>query len=241
MITDRYIAPGEPGFKGSLLDDYLAAGYYRMQHIIFTTHNTQLDIDQQPVPVFWLRTAVNTIKENKAAIAIRKKCRGFQVTYKKAAITEELEALYAVYRSYVNFSTSATCAAYLHQVEIENPFDSWMIEVRDNDALVAAGFFDLGKIAMSGIINFYHPNYNKFSPGKFLILKKIDYALENDIHYYYTGYISTAIGKFDYKLFPDPAAIEVYLPVERVWIPYSLAGKAALEAYFLKFIKQQPG
>ena len=47
-----------------------------------------------------------------------------------------------------------------------------------------------------------------------------------------TGYISTVIAKFDYKLFPDAAAIEVYLPIERQWVPYYLLGKPLLRVYY---------
>jgi hypothetical protein len=63
-------------------------------------------------------------------------------------------------------------------------------------------------------------------------LQKIDFAMANNIPFYYTGYISTAINKFDYKLFPDAAAMEVFLPVESQWLPYNMLGKPLLQAYF---------
>jgi arginine-tRNA-protein transferase len=228
----HFILPNEDGIKGALLDAYLEAGYYRMQHLIFTTNQTQLAVEGDQLPVFWLRTPVKNITENKAAIVIRKKCVGFEVIIKRAIITKETEALYTLYIGHVNFSASPTCREYLHQDEIENPYDSWMIEIRDNSLLIAVGFFDLGKNAIAGILNFYHPAYNKYSLGKYLILQKIDFALANNILFYYTGYISTGITKFDYKIFPDAAAIEVYLPVERQWIPYLTLGKPLLQQYY---------
>ena len=232
IIEPHYILPDEDGIKGALLDAYLAAGYYRMQHLIFTTNQTQLDIEGDPLPVFWLRSPVKNIVDNKAATVIRKRCAPFTVAIKKAVITKEINELYSLYHAHINFTASPTCAGYLHQQDIENPYDSWMVEVRDNDTLVAVGFFDRGKNAITGILNFYHPAYNKYSLGKYLILLKIDFALANDIPFYYTGYISTVITKFDYKLFPDAAAIEVYLPIERQWVPYYLLGKPLLHAYY---------
>ena len=228
-----YFLPDENGFKGQILDEFLAMGYYRMQHLIFTTHQTALDPGNESMPVFWLRTAIKKVQENKAALSIRKKCASFTVTYKKAAITAELEELYRLYKDHVDFCISATCREYLHLDEFDNPYDSWMIEIRDGSILIAVGFFDLGKNTIAGILNFYHPAYNKFSLGKFLILKKIDHALAHNIPYYYTGYISTAITKFDYKLFPDITAIEVYLPVENTWMPYERLGKEKLKDYSL--------
>lgn len=232
MINEpHYFSPDENGFKGQILDELLAMGYYRMQHMIFTTHYTALDPVKENIPVFWLRTEVKKIQENKTAFTIRKSSASFTVTIKKAAITPELEELYSMYKNHVDFCASATCWDYLHQDEFENPYDSWMIEVRDGSILIAVGFFDKGENAISGILNFYHPAYNKFSLGKYLILQKIDHALANNIPYYYTGYISTAITKFDYKLFPDVKAIEVYLPVEKTWMAYDLLGKEKLKEY----------
>lgn len=234
MINEpHYFLPGENGFKGQVLDDLLALGYYRMQHMIFTTHHTALDPEKENIPVFWLRTEVKKIQENKTALTIRKYCAPFTVTIKKAVITTELEELYSIYKNHVDFCASTTCWDYLHMDEFENPYDSWMIEIRDGNILIAAGFFDKGENAISGILNFYHPAYHKFSLGKYLILKKIDHALENNIPYYYTGYISTAITKFDYKLFPDINAIEVYLPVENTWMPYNLLGKEKLKEHIV--------
>jgi len=220
----------ENGFKGDCLDDYLAAGYYRMQHAIFTTHFTQMDLGKDPLPVFWLRTPVKQIKQDKKSIAIRNKCAGFKVSYQKATISEDINKLYSIYRKHINFDAGENCESYLHDNYFPNPFDSWMIEIRDENNLIAAGYFDLGKNAIAGILNFYHPDYKKYSLGKYLMLMKIDYALHNDITFYYTGYISTAISKFDYKIFPDAAAIQVFLPKVKLWIPYILLGKEGLKA-----------
>ncbi|MES2775968.1 MAG: GNAT family N-acetyltransferase [Bacteroidota bacterium] len=237
MLTDpNYILPGVDGFKDTQIDDFLALGYYRMQHLIFTTHHTRLDLGGYSVPVFWLRTLVDKVVEQKSAIAIRKKCSPLSVVYKKAAITHEIEALYSIYRNHVDFSTATTCGAYLHQNDLDNPFDSLMIEVRDETKLIAVGYFDKGKNTMAGILNFYHPDYHKYSLGKYLILKKLDFAVENSMTYYYTGYISTANTKFDYKLFPCLAAVEVYLPVENKWLPYESFGKQRLQDYFMHYL-----
>ena len=236
LLEPDYVLPNENGFKGKVLDEYLALGFYRMQHIIFTTHHTRLDLGGNSVPVFWLRTLLTQVKEQTSAKAIRKKCAAFFVTYKIATITPETEELYSIYRESVNFSTSETSRCYLHQYEFENPFDSWMVEVRDATKLIAVGYFDKGETSIAGILNFYHPEYSKYSLGKFLILKKMDYAVAWNMPWYYTGYISTANIKFDYKLFPDAAAVEVYLPVENVWMPYNTLGKPLLLAYFIKYL-----
>ena len=52
------------------------------------------------------------------------------------------------------------------------------------------------------------------------------------MNYYYSGYISTSKTIFDYKLFPDHAAVEVFLPVEKEWKAYSIYTKDQLDEYF---------
>ena len=232
-----FVFPDEKGFKNSMLDDYLKAGYYRMQHLIFTTHRTQLSIESLEFPVFWLRMHVESIKENKTAEAIRKKCASFTVTVSNDAITNEVEDLYTNYCSSINFEAAESCSSYLHDTYIENPFNSKMLQIKDGNTLIANGYFDVGENCIAGILNFYHPAYKKYSLGKYLMLKKLDYARTNNLQYYYTGYISTATTKFDYKLFPDVSAIEVFLPLEEIWVPYQILGKAKLTEYFDKNIR----
>lgn len=236
MNEPIYISPGEKGFKGRPLDDYLALGYFCMQNFLFTTYSVPdgyYGRSKLFMPVFWLRTVVNKISEKKSALTIRRKCVAFTVCIKKACINEEIEVLYSLYRNHIHFSGAEKCIDILDGDLLENPFDSWMIEVRNGTILIAVGYFDKGNKAIMGILNFYHPDYQKYSLGKYLMLKTVDYALTNGISYYYTGYISTAINKFDYKLFPDVNAIEVYLPIEKEWVPYTFYNKEMLEEYFL--------
>lgn len=236
--AEDFILADKNGFVGRNLDTYLADGYYRMQHSLFTTNFTQIDLSKPPLSVFWLRMPIKNIQETKKTAALRKKCAVFKTTYKKATITTEINELYEIYRSHITFEAGESCASYLHSTYCHNPFNSWMVEVHDGEALIAAGYFDIGEIAIAGILNFYHPAYKKYSLGKYLMLQKIDCAVANDLLFYYTGYISTNTTKFDYKLFPDAGAIEVFLPVEKKWVPYSVLGKEGLKTYVEKYLKE---
>jgi leucyl-tRNA---protein transferase len=236
MRQPYFILPDQDGCKGSVLDKFLALGYYRMMNMVFTTYATQVDETGEELPVFWLRTPIKNIQLNKAATTILQKCAHFTVTYSKATISDEVEALYSLYYQHINFSPATTCFDCLYQAGFENPFNSWMIEVRHNGLLIAVGFFDEGDNSIAGILNFYHPDYKKFSLGKYLMLLKIQFAINNNKLFYYTGYLSTKIDKFDYKLFPDVAAMQVYLPVENTWQPYTNWDKASLQAYYNQYL-----
>jgi arginine-tRNA-protein transferase len=231
-----YIAADETGFKGSVLDAFLQMGYYRMQHQMFTTNYTQFHTESYALPVFWLRLDLKKVQESSTAKKIRKKCKDLKIVVKPAEINEEVRELYALYWEYINFITSDKCEDYLHEVHTINPFDSWMIEVRDHGRLVAVGYFDHGEKAIAGILNFFHPEYHAYSLGKLLILQKLDHATTLGCQYYYTGYLSTATEKFDYKLFPDIDAVEVFLPMEKRWVPYTYYGKEGLNDYIARWI-----
>ena len=234
-MNEHYIHPSANGFKDTMLDEFLALGYHRMGNSLFTAqavHNGYYGKSRMMMVVFWLRTVVNKITENKTTNSIRKKCAGFKLVYKEAVITEEIEELFSLYSKQVDSETSGKCSDYFDNNLSENPFDSRMLEVRDGTKLIAVGYFDKGKNTIMGILNFYHPDYRKFSLGKFLMLQKTDYALANNIAYYYTGYISTENSKYDYKLFPDIHAVEVYMPVEKKWEPVIHYDKSKLAAYF---------
>jgi len=238
-MIDHYIQPPVDGFTGKVLDVYLAAGYYRMRHDLFTTHYIpRFDAEKFLVilPVFWLRTLVNKIAENKSAFRIRKQSASFTVEYTTAAITEEIEELYTTYHSKIEFDAAEKCRDYLEDPFKPNPFDSRMIVIRDGGKLIAVGYFDIGQEAMMGILNFYHPDYRKYSLGKYLMLKKIDFARQQGIQYYYTGYLGTTETKFDYKLFPDKKAMEVLLAFDQQWVPWGKYDKGWLHGYFMDWV-----
>lgn len=231
-----FIKATEQGFKGNMLDTLLSFGYYRMQHLMFTCNETQADGNGYSIPVFWLRTLLQKVQPKNTGSSISRKCANFSVNVMPAVVTDEIEELYHLYRNHVPFSTAITCSSYLHQDELPNPFDSMMVTVHDEQKLIAVGFFDKGLQAIAGIMNIYHPAYQKYSLGKFLILQKIQYAISQNMVHYYTGYISTGSTRFDYKTFPTEEAVEVYLPIEKRWVAYSLLGKDFLQDYYINYL-----
>ena len=230
----QYYIASEERFTSDILDKFLAAGYYRMQHLIFTTNFiTEPDCGTKH-PVFWLRTNLKKLKTTKSATSIKKKCASFSVSFKQANITTEIENLYTQYKNSLPLNLSANCYEFLHQPQIPLPYDSKMIEIRKEEELIAIGFFDCGQKSLAGILNIYSPSYKKCSLGKLLMLLKVDYALKENMDFYYTGYFSTSLPKFDYKIFPDARAIEVFLPEENFWIAYESMSKEALNEYAQK-------
>ena len=209
---------------GRNLDAYLAIGWYRIGQIIFTT-------DYIPHPdgwirVFWLRFDLDRFKWGRKQLKLLSANLGLEVEIKQLVVTQELNDLYTTYYNHLDFAASPTLENNLFDYSVvvdtkHKVFDSHVIEIRDDGKLIAAGIFDKGEKTIAGIVNFFDPAYRKISPGKWLMLLKIQYALKNKMTHYYPGYVACDFPKFDYKLFPDVEAAEIYDPVYKQWMPYS--------------------
>jgi leucyl-tRNA---protein transferase len=213
--------------NGAQLDEYLRKGWYRMQQTIFTT-----DIivkNDLLIPVFWLRLNMKHYKPGKQYQRICKLNKDFIITLANGDITDEVEQLYQYYSATRPFELSASAKEYLLDDPNKNIYPTKRFEIRDHDRLIAVGYFDEGDSTLAGILNIYAPDYSQFTLGKYLMLLKIDYALQQQKQFYYPGYISTAITKFDYKLFPDKEASEVYIRNRDAWVPWLSVDKAILE------------
>jgi len=204
------------------LDLYLEHGWYRMGQRIFTVDYIFIS---EWIRVFWLRFRMDRFEFGKKQNQLISRNSRFQTAVLPLKMTLEIEELYALYRKSIDFEASNSASELLFDEVytgeiLHNVYDSYMIQVRDGQKLIAVGVFDLGKETMAGIVNFYHPEYKKFSLGKFLILKKMEYAIGQNLPWYYPGYIGHNLSKFDYKLDPGIEAAEILEPFDGIWLAY---------------------
>ena len=206
-----------PGIRGTLLDLFLSQGWYRYGSSIFTTDH--IETEGLSTPVIWIRYKVRPINHLPKHRNILKKNAGFSIQIKPFSYTEELEELHHRYLRSVTFEVAQNLPDLLEDLH-GFIYDTRLIEVRDQGKLIAAGIFDLGQESIAGIKNFFCPDYRKYSPGKFLMLIKHRFCLENKIPFYYPGYIAPGNPRFDYKLFLDEAATERFDPQDVCWLNY---------------------
>jgi len=223
----------KPAFiGGEMLDFYLGRGYYRMQQDLFTCQF--LPIEGRLHTVHWLRLRLAEMHYGPEQRRLLRLVQRFQLVYRTFRLTEEYEALYAEYRRSIDFDAPPTVAAFLLEPDSpQNVFDTKVIEVHDEGQLIAVGIFDQGARTLAGIMNFYDPAYRKYSLGKCLMLLKIDYARQQELAFYYPGYLVQGVPKFDYKLFACPAATEMFDCVRQYWLPFSWAAVAEQSAELL--------
>jgi len=225
-------------YKGDSLDYALADGYFRMGNDIFTTNEIFVGIYGKSAmydPVFWLRLNLKKAKETASTKRIRKKCAGFSFVIEKAVITEEIESLYSLYLSSVNFDGYPSCKDCIPDVNTpESVFDTYMIKIFDQDQLIGVGFFDMGLKSLMSVLHFYHPNYKRYSLGKFLMLITRNFAQDAKMDFIYPGYFTVNGNKMDYKVFPQKESIEVFLSKDKCWVPLENYSKVQLEDYYFK-------
>lgn len=184
--------------SGEELDRYLAEGWFRMGQTIFTTNF--LNFKQKFYSAIWLRIRLSECLPSKSEEKLIKANANFSVRIQRAALDQEKENLFARYRAQVSFEPSSSIHSLLFGKAADNVYDTIEITVRDGEKLIGCGFFDLGKTSTAGITSFYDPDYKKFSLGKFLIYKKIEYARVNGFDFFYPGYFVPGYSAFDYKL-----------------------------------------
>lgn len=205
--------------RGDALDYYLAQGYYRMQQDLFTCQF--LPVNGELYSVHWLRVVLPLVQLGSEQRRLLRLNQSFSVSILPFHLTEEYEALYAVYRASITFDGPATIESFLLDGATHNVFTTSVVEVRDGAQLIAVGIFDSGVHSLAGIMNFYNPSYRRHSLGKYLMLLKMQHALSQQMHYYYPGYLVHGYPKFDYKLFACREATEVFDCINGYWVPFS--------------------
>ncbi|MCU0422593.1 MAG: arginyl-tRNA--protein transferase [Bacteroidia bacterium] len=218
------------------LDRLLENGYYRTRQFMFTTDAIFYETDYYPV--FWLRTRVSDVVLNRTAKKINKLNSRFSYAVKPGNVTSEQEDLFKLYKTHIAFEHSNSVYENLYGEHEKSIFETSVIEVRDEGKLIACGFFDNGKESIMGLINFYHPDYKKFSPGKNLMLQKLNLATQWGKKYYYTGYIALGLNHFDYKTFPDDMAVDVFMWDTQTWELFGDKGKQMLEKKYLEQMEE---
>lgn len=206
--------------SGAELDWFLSQGWYRMRQSLFTSSHVDLGAIYR---VHWLRFPVFEIINRSSHKRIRRKNKRFRVSITDfIEIQEEHRMLHQRYREAIDFDGAWSIEeCLLGETEVmNNIFQTKCISVYDEGRLIAAGYFDLGEKTAASILHFFDPEYNYFSPGKFMILITLDYLKKLGVEYYYPGYLVSGVKKMNYKLFLGSALAQYFDPLTGIWKPF---------------------
>jgi arginine-tRNA-protein transferase len=190
----------------------LAAGWYRIQQMLFTTD--VLSFSEIQYQAIWLRVDLHDFVPDKTNRTLAKKNKQFRTEITGLLLTPEHEDLFANYKKHLPFDTASSLHSLLYGDEEINVFNSHLINMYDEDTLIATGAFDLGHQSAAGIFSVYDPEYKQFSPGKYLIYEKMEFCKREGFTWFYPGYYVPGYARFDYKKEMGKGAIEYY---DREW------------------------
>lgn len=210
-----------PAFlTGHQLDELLALGWYRMHQMVFTcSHIGQEELHR----VHWLRYHINSITQRTSHRKIERRCKAFRTVIQDfSEIQKEHIELHIQYRAFIDFDGAESIQECLFGDEQmhHNIFNTKCISVFDGDKLIAGGYFDVGEIAVASILHFFHPNYARYSLGKWMILATLGYMRDNNLKLYYPGYVVQGVPKMNYKLFLGPTHAQYFDPEVFKWKPF---------------------
>lgn len=201
------------------LDELLAQGWYRAGSRFFTS--AFLLYQGQIYNTIWLRINLHGFEWSSKMKELAKRNQGFEVTFCRFVIDEEMSELFRKYRKNTNFIQSSTLAEYVHGSSIEvNDALLHCVKLYDGYKLIGCGVYEEGNTSYEGLVSFYDGEYKKYSPGRYLMMCKINKALKEKMKYFYTGYYVPGQSKFDYKLSISPRHLECFDPQSDLWYPF---------------------
>jgi len=214
---------------GDQLDDYLANGWFRMGQDIFTCR--YLVSAGMLHSAVWLRRplADHSFKGSLGKL-YRKNQRLFDICVSPLTITQEKEDLYQRYRAKFKAQLSPSIRDSLYE-DGRDIYNSYQVEIRKDDRLVAYSIFDIGENAIQSISGIYDPEMKRYSLGMTTILAEISYGAQQGFEHYYIGYCAPGNPDFDYKLRLDN--LEFLESMGRQWLPISQLDLAELPSHRL--------
>ncbi|QLH45802.1 MAG: arginine-tRNA-protein transferase [Bacteroidota bacterium] len=223
------------------LDHLLEHGWFRMGQSVFTTDYVLFDA--RLYPALWLRHDLERYREGKTLTKLRKRNRNFRATLHKARITEEHEGLYRLYRNAVPFDVSSSLMQLLYGYGLGSGdvFNTYQIDLRDGDELIASSYFDIGRQSAEGISSFYHPEYREQSLGKYLIYLQIQVCQGNGIKWYYPGYFVPGYAHLDYKLGIGPECLSYFERKDAKWLPIAAYAGVGVELTMKEVLEKYSG
>lgn len=181
------------------LDLYLSKGWFRNSVML---HNSKvICLDRKISSILNIRAPLDSYYPSKSLRKILKKNNTqFSFLITEVHITKEKQTLYKQHLSKFKGFLFENLEQFLYANTNMNNFNTYELNIYDGDKLVAFSFFDIGEKSMASLIAVYDQSYNSFSLGIYSMLLEVEFAKENNIEYYYPGYILDNSAEFDYKL-----------------------------------------
>ncbi|MEP7075059.1 MAG: arginine-tRNA-protein transferase [Acidobacteriota bacterium] len=146
-----------------------------------------------------LRIRLADFSLSKSQRRIQNKNEDLRTVIRPIEITAEVESLFDRHKTRFDQGVPNSIYDFLSHEPAAVPCEAMEVSVFEGERLLAASFFDVGKIAISGIYAMFEPSENSRGLGIFTMLKEIEFAAHSRKEFYYQGYCYEGESFYDYK------------------------------------------
>lgn len=189
-FTESSVTPNE-------LDRLLANGWRHFGPQFFR-YNLAI-YDDEIRRVIPLRIHLSDFKLSHSQRRVLKKNADVETEMGPVRITPEIEDLFRRHRKRFKQHPPESVYTFLSPDPSKEPCEILQMAVRKNERLIAASFFDVGAVTLSGIYAMFDPEESGRGLGIYTMLKEIEHARNEKKEFYYQGYSYSGSSFYDYK------------------------------------------
>lgn len=179
-----------------VFDSLLSKGWRHFGELFYYYHHVEEPELRHVLP---LRVRLKYFHRSKSQRRTWNRNSDLTIELKPLARTTELDALFELHKKRFSHDPPESLGSFLGEDPTINPTDTRQFEIRREGKLLACSFLDIGESSVSSIYAMFHPEESKRRLGIFTMLLEIDWALRNDMSFYYPGYAYQEPSHYDYK------------------------------------------
>ncbi|MCP4522290.1 MAG: hypothetical protein GY827_11470 [Cytophagales bacterium] len=189
------------------MDKYLAGGWFRSTEMMYRSEVICLDEDiVAPVNIRLNLSDFSFSKNQRKLFSRHKRHFHFEISLIESSfdyMDERSNELYRLHTEKFKGYIHDNLFQFFNGVNMETAFNmTHRVAVYDGEKLIGLSFFDLGEKGLASLLSVYDlsEEYKSYSLGLFTMLLEVEFAQENNLRFYYPGYVLDKPSAFDYKL-----------------------------------------
>ena len=184
--------------KPKSIDKLLKLGFRHFGDFFF--RYSHINHEGKLATVLPLRINLNQFNLSKKLRKIKKKNETSIEKFSKLSLRKEIIELFDSHKTKFKFGVPETIYNFLGESpEKDYPCDVLQLEVSENDKVYSVSYLDIGDESTSSVYGMYDIDYSKRSPGIYTMILEIEYSIQKNKKYYYSGYCYDIKSYYDYK------------------------------------------
>lgn len=182
-----------------LLDLVLSKGWRHFGRLFYFYHESEQEDGSPSHQVRPLRIRLNEFRRSKSQRRTWNRNADLTLEVNPLQFSTELDDLFELHKNRFEKDIPDSLTNFLGESPKINPTDTRQFELRLDGKLIACSFMDIGKDSVSSIYAMFHPEEHRRRLGIYTMLLELEWARENDMTFYYSGYAYREPSHYDYK------------------------------------------